>query len=644
MAVNYFDMKKANDMVNNACGQLLTVPNGAYNIMENETIVIDEIGLGSVWLAKSAKGKTYAVSASHCLDNYDAYLNSYNIIGKHSNESTNGEYIIKSLKNQTHLYLMSSSPNIFIEVYITNSSHDVVFALSDNFTSLVHADEIDVNSARDNILNVMFGLPANYYNPETETNASNYRVEWSPIDETGFLTGVNISDTANNQFCIGKIDLTTILDAKYIEYRYGNNTDGGQFMLVTSGEKEKRWIQNIYSDFENVYCPTRIFNYGLIMATFPNSALKNKPVQLQVVGGDHRSDIVIMYPNFAGVDMGIDEDEWNKLIGLYIDNIENVFTGAVIGTVGNPEFVAQSSFNGGFVRNPKSAETSYCPSDPILTTLVPLHGMSGSPMFAVNGKVTGLFTYGIGSLTANISGGPNANILGKVFKYVTDSFELSSTFDQVDMVKNYIGADFYNFSVDYVDNLLNVFSYRYDVKGLVVDSIDEFGPFGNALAVGDILISISYAKRNKPSETVTVILGNGKTEQNIFSIIYNTDIHLGKINITYMSGTTYDIATVSNISLGTYSSNIHADYYFGDTTYKLKKNVAESKNTLNTQYTNRTERVNDTYVNKLSLRTNKSYKLNVKRLVQAFKVNDKAREKFREMVNKKNKKIVKKTK
>ena len=272
MSVNYFDMKKANDTANKACGQLLTVSNGAYNLTDEANIIIDEISLGSVWLAKSSSGKTYAVSASHCLDNYDAYLNSYNIIGKHSNVSTNNEYITKSLKDQTHLYLMTSSPNIFIDFHIMNSSFETVFIMGENFGSLVETG-INVNSVRDNILNVMFGLPANYYNPVTETNASDYRVEWNKIDETGYLTGVSISDTENNQFCIGKIDLTTIPDAQYIVYSYGNNTDGGQFMLVTSGSKEKRWIRNVYSDFENRYCPNTICNYGLIMATFPNSKL-----------------------------------------------------------------------------------------------------------------------------------------------------------------------------------------------------------------------------------------------------------------------------------------------------------------------------------------------------------------------------------
>lgn len=643
MSSNYFDMKKANDVANKTCGQLITISNGAYNITNYANVVIDEIRLGSVWLAKSLSGKTYAVSASHCLDNYDAYLNSYNIIGKHSSVSSNDEYITKALKNQTNLYLMSSSPNIYIDLYILNSEFDTVFALGENFDSLVQTG-IDVNSARDNILNVMFELPANYYNPETEMNASDYRVEWSKIDETGFITGVNISDTTNNQFCIGKIDLTTIPDAKYIVYKYGNNTDEGQFMILTSGEKEKRWIRNIFTDYENRFCPNVVVNYGLISATFPNSDLKNKPVLLQVVGGDHRSDIVIMYPNFDGIDMGFTEEEWNSLKGLYIDEIRNVFGGEMVGTVGNPEFIAQSSFNAGFVRNPKSSETSYCPSDPILTTLVPLHGMSGSPLLSKYGKVIGLFTYGVGSLTANISGGANSNILGKVFRYVTTSFELSNTFDQIDMVKNYLGVDVYNFSVDYVDKLLAVLDSGYNVSGLVIDSIDGSGPLGLYLNVGDVLISISYAKHSKPSETVTIMLGNGKSEQNIFSIIYNNDIHLGKINITYMSNNSYDIITINDISLGTYTSNFHADYYFGDTTYKLKKNVVETKNTTNSQYINRTERLNDMYINKLSLKSNKSVKLNVKRILQSFKAKEKTVEKFKAMTELKMKKMIKKIK
>ena len=93
-----------------------------------------------------------------------------------------------------------------------------------------------------------------------------------------------------------------------------------------------------------------------------------------------------------------------------------------------------------------------------------------------------------------------------------------------------------------------------------------------------------------------------------------------------------------------YTSNAHADYYFGDTTYKLKKNIVETKNTMSTQYINKTERLNDMYVNKLSLKTNKPTKLNVKRLVKAFKANEKAVEKFKAMVSAKLKKISKKTK
>lgn len=645
MSLNYFDMKNANISVNKACGQLVTIPNGAINQDElTPMISIDEVNLGSVWLAKDTGGKTYAVSASHCVDNNDAYLNSYNIIGKHTNVSSDDIYIVKSLKNQTHLYLMSSSPNIYVDLYISNSESNVVFVLGENFGSLLYTG-INVNSPRDNILGGMFGLSANTYNTETELNASDYRVEWSKIDETGFISGVDISDTANNQFCIGKIDLTSIDDAKYVSYKYGNNTDNGQLLLLTSGQKESRWIRNIYSDNDNATSPESCLNYGLIMATFPNSALGNKPVQLQVIGGDHRADIVIMRPNFDYIDMGITPVEWDSLSGLHIDDNKNICTGELIGTIGNPEFVAQSSLNAGFVRNPRSAETSYCPSEPILTSIVPLHGMSGSPMFSRYGKVAGLFTYGIGSLTANISGGPNTNILSKVFNYVTSSFRSSNSFEQIDMVKYYIGADFYNLSVDYILDLLNLFNNRYDVQGLVIDSIDETGPLGMAgLNVGDIITSVSYAKTSKPSEQVTVKLGNGVEEKNIFSILYNTDIYLGRVNITYISGNTYDVLTTGNILLGSYVDNLHADYYFGDTSYKLKKSVVETKNTTSTQYVNRTERINDMFINKLTVKSNKQIKINNSKIQQKFKLNVKNIEKFKAMIDLKSKKFIKKTK
>ena len=238
MAVNYFDMKKANISANKSCGQLVTIPNGSINQNEmTPEISIDEVNLGSVWLAKGSGGKTYAISASHCLDNNDAYLNTYNIIGRHSNVSSDGMYIVKSLKNQTDLYLMSSSTNINIELYICNSEMELIFILGENLNSLVETG-IDVNSARDNILSGMFGLPANTYNAETEENASDYRVEWSKIDETGLISGVNISDPSNNQFCIGRIDLLLIEGANYVLYKYENNTDNGQLLLLTSGQKE----------------------------------------------------------------------------------------------------------------------------------------------------------------------------------------------------------------------------------------------------------------------------------------------------------------------------------------------------------------------------------------------------------------------
>ena len=115
-----------------------------------------------------------------------------------------------------------------------------------------------------------------------------------------------------------------------------------------------------------------------------------------------------------------------------------------------------------------------------------------------------------------------------------------------------------------------------------------------------------------------------------------------KLNTNIFSNLKNVIRIYMFVRSGTYSSNLHADYYFGDTTYKLKKNIVETKNTINTQHINRTERLNDMYVNRLSLKSNKSYKLNVKRLVQAFKANEKAIETFKAMVNKKNKKPAKK--
>ena len=84
-----------------------------------------------------------------------------------------------------------------------------------------------------------------------------------------------------------------------------------------------------------------------------------------------------------------------------------------------------------------------------MTSIVPIHGMSGGPIITKSGSVAGLFSFGVGSDGTNMCGGPNARILAKVFNTVTSAFELTDTFTNIEYPKYYLGADFYDFSTDY---------------------------------------------------------------------------------------------------------------------------------------------------------------------------------------------------
>ena len=77
-----------------------------------------------------------------------------------------------------------------------------------------------------------------------------------------------------------------------------------------------------------------------------------------------------------------------------------------------------------------------------MTSIVPIHGMSGGPIITKSGSVAGLFSFGVGSDGTNMCGGPNARILAKVFNTVTSAFELTDTFTNIEYPKYYLGQIF----------------------------------------------------------------------------------------------------------------------------------------------------------------------------------------------------------
>ena len=90
------------------------------------------------------------------------------------------------------------------------------------------------------------------------------------------------------------------------------------------------------------------------------------------------------------------------------------------------------------------------------------------------------------------------------------------------MPKNYLGADFYDFSLDYDYDTLAAIITKKKVTGLYVDAIDENGPLYRAGLYPDcILLSATYNSKIKPSQVVTVNFGIGNSNKSIFEIIYN---------------------------------------------------------------------------------------------------------------------------
>jgi hypothetical protein len=625
------DFRRANCTANPACGQITCVPNGALDFidddygssddesLDNDELVPDRVIGGSVWLAKSTAGKVYAVSASHVLDNDDAYLQNYNIIGSHVVKGTSGDsscdYVYKSVENQCKLYFFTTSKTVRIsQIKAYKSNGCRVWSLRCDPEYFNTYSEISVNSPENNILHTAFGIPANSID-ETEN-----RYGWELNCENELRPDCDMSsDTADLNFCVGSLDLDQFdgQNIAYIKYKfYGlhgweceEQQENECLYVMTRGHKLPRWTQNMFTGGLET---TEFMNKGSIMAVFPKiSGFGSRPIPLQVVGGDHRADIVIMRPNFDAwielYDPTFSENVWDEQDGLTFASMSDLYTGDGVCVIGNPEWVLKNSLSGGSIRNKEMVESSYVPSGALMTSIVPIHGMSGGPIITKSGTVAGLFTFGVGSEGTNMCGGPNARILAKVFNTVTSTFEASEeVFNEIQYSKYYLGADFYDFSTDYFYESIYALSADKPVTGLYINAIDESGPLYSAgLDVGYIITSIMYHKRCSPCTEVVLEFGTGKSS--IFDILYNSDIYNDKIHVTYYkddSNLCEDTSCVT-MSCATYKNN--TDYYFGDTAYSKatsSKKVVGTSNGLT--YSNNVERSSDSFVQKTIITKNAS--------------------------------------
>lgn len=629
------DFRRANCTANPACGQITCITNGALDVtdydsddsLEGDDLVPDRVAGGSVWLSKSAGGKVYAVSASHVVDNDDAYLQNYNIIGSHVVKSTGGnsscDYVYKSVENQCKLYFFTTSSTVRIsELRLYKSSGCLVWSLRDEtigfnpFVAFESMSEISLNRSENNILHTAFGIPANTVDEmdnrfgwETDSEGRLRPDTGTPaVGEVAAVPGMS-SDTADLNFCVGSIDLDQFdgQNISYIKYKfYGLHDSGCEepqenecLYVMTRGYKLPRWTQNIFTCGLNT---PEFMNKGSIMAVFPNATFGSCPIPLQVVGGDHRADIVIMRPNFdVMIELYGDilsESDWDAQDGLSFASMSDLFTGDGVFVVGNPEWVLKNSLSGGSIRNKTMVESSYVPSGSLMTSIVPIHGMSGGPIITKSGSVAGLFSFGVGSDGTNMCGGPNARILAKVFNTVTSAFELTDTFTNIEYPKYYLGADFYDFSTDYFYESFYALSSNKAITGLYINAIDESGPLYNAgLDTGYIITSIMYHKKCDPDTEVVVYLGTGKSS--IFDIIYNTDIYNDKIHITYYEDDDHLCEDDTCVTLSTDSYKNNTDYYFGDTAYSKATSAKKVVGTSNgLKYSNNIERSSDSFIQK----------------------------------------------
>jgi hypothetical protein len=610
MSISETDLQFANNIAKKACGQLTCIPNGALDLSFNSEsdIVPDKLTAGSVWLCRSKNNKVYAVTASHVIDNDDAYLDNYNIIGSHMNKGQSGscgEYTYRSIQNQSTLFLFTTSKDVRISnMQIYNHCGERLWSLRCNPEYVNLIDYNRVNSIKNNVLHVAYGISAD------SIDECNNRYGWELTCGNSLKPSCGMSgDPTDLQFVLGSINLDQCLfnGASYVRYQFdslfgdGSNEQNKSFFVMTRGHKLERWTQNILTEW-NYESDIPPFNYGLINAVFPDSKLGSYFVPLQVVGGDHRSDIVIMRPNFNVLDnIHVTEELWDSLDTLKLGQISNLDTGCVVCTIGNPLFALKSTLSDGFIRNIRSKETTYIPSDPIMTTINPISGMSGGPILSCYGFVVGLFSFGLGDGNLNMSGGPNSDVIRNVFNYVTCKFEEHHSCRQINMRKNYFGVDCYDFSVDYLYESLIALITDKEVKGLVVDNIDECGPFGHAgISSGCILINATYRKKSNPCESVTINFGITESEKNMFSLIYNNDIHNDHVIFEYYQNDNYLCVNTACVSFSCYKN--HADYYFGDTSYKLTNVVKKQNTSFNkTVYVSQKESVRDAFINKVSV-------------------------------------------
>lgn len=593
-------LEKIYNRCHNAIGQILAIPNG----------VQDYENVGTCWLFKN-NNNIYVITASHIVDNEDAYLDNISVQYSSSGNSIRYSNLFPNLSgwvlaekmnltnqnkilfaNISSIYGTNTDTFTIRNIVIENSQHQVIWDhTSRNYLTLPNLNDTTYSNDPNNDILSMIYAPK----PDIMIQIP-FTIDFDQAtSEYVFTSSVN----PINQMAIMSIDLSQLDDPKFlsciVQYNTSSSTDRIFIMTAVNESEDRlsRWIVNTFYDKEFIS-----YN-GLVLCTFSDLDASNLidghtakgskyTLPLCVIGGDHRSDTAILAPIFDENKLklsfgnvwfeNITQKSWENQSSIQLGQMN---IGEFIGSIGNPYFLLKTSIMGGNVRDNKYSSISTIPTECLMTDMDSLSGMSGSPFLGQNSKCGGMYTFGIGQ--NSISGGPNYFILSVVLAYVCDKFEKHkfNVFKQIEYKKGFLGIDYVD--VDATDLFIGTtmpHNSLYDnigvpqdtngtftqTTGIKVISMDLTSPLVGIVNVGDILIRARYKDRNTGSEKI-VRFGTREFENGIYPIVYGTHpsdtIYLTFYKINPLDSLTNRFEHNLAISMGRYP--VHSDYYFGET-------------------------------------------------------------------------------
>jgi len=578
-------------IISGAVGQILCAPNGTYSNTLNQLSgynlpTIDRAVSGTCWLYKNYVSKNvYVVTSSHIVDAEDAYLNDYSIIGSYYftyafnilnindpfaqiDNPANTACDIKPLPilntniPNINLYILTNSKACFItNLFIYDNMNSWIKLIDTGDDPNKNSDD-PINIQDNNLAQLLLGLPA-----DCALNRTNFTY----VAGQGYYSGNNINDNQYSLMKIVIVNATTDINIRNVLYSFYGN-DKKLIVFTNRFTDNKRRTLNTYPSIY-VSPPIDIARYGLIYGTFYKNNKEKFVIPLEVVGGDHRSDIAILRPNFnySQISQIISQYDWNNLNTLKV-NTQCIYNGNIVGHVGLSPFNQRWLITGGYIKY-NNALSSYGPSNQIITTCANNAGQSGGPFISVNGNVLGMLTYS--SKNNSMSGGPINSVIYNTLVNILGQFESTYAFNQYNVNKYYLGIDCYNFGGNYIQSInmiLNNSRYRstINISGIIVDKINSSDEGNlNNFSNGDILISASYTALNGTLQTINF---GSMYNTNLFSLMY---IALGDptVTINFYSGINNldDAGFVEGGSDFDFSSDLvypfYADYYLGDNAY-----------------------------------------------------------------------------